>query len=282
MLHFDSSQTDAPAPRAASTVILVRETPALEVLCIQRAQKSGFLGGALVFPGGRVDPEDDLGKPAGAVSLRDDALGDALNGRALDIGVNQSAHVVAAIREVLEEVGLLLARTASSAPVDLTVLRKTPDHLRSMLRSGDLSLPPGMLIPMARWVTPKAETRRYDTIFYLAALPAGSDTELTSDPHEVAAMFWKTPGEILDAAAKGTYFVVPPTLRTLELLCDCTTVEQAMHMAKKQNLSPICPLFVSGDPPFLALPGDAEHPEAKRVSPGVTRYEMRDGRFVGV
>ena len=94
---------------------------------------------------------------------------------------------------------------------------------------------------------------------------------------------WATARELLDRAARGEFFLAPPTLRTLELLAPLRTVDEAIALAERQSLRPICPSFVPGSddaPPALTLPGDPTHPVGERRVDGPTRFVLRDGRFV--
>jgi hypothetical protein len=137
------------------------------------------------------------------------------------------------------------------------------------------------LVPWARWITPEAESRRFDARFYLLELPAGQVGQ--HDQHETTESFWDAPARILERAARGEFFLAPPTARTLELLAGAGDVATAMAIARRQSLAPICPRFVAADgggAPYLALPGDPSHEVTERRVDGPTRYVLRDGRFV--
>jgi hypothetical protein len=134
------------------------------------------------------------------------------------------------------------------------------------------------LAPLARWITPEAETRRFDARFYLLALPEGQIGK--HDEHETTMSMWATPKDVLDAAAEGRFFLAPPTARTLELLATERDVHGAFRLAARQTLLPVCPEFVAENPPFIALPGDPAHSIREKRVDGPTRYVLRDGRFV--
>lgn len=275
LLDFDQNRT-SPTPRDAATVIVFREGGGgLEVFCVLRHARSSFLGGALVFPGGKVDPADAAegwaaratAPPARAAGF----AGDAACARTL---------AVAACRETLEEgailptdgplsdaeIGTILGELAAGAGLDEALARR------------GLRLALGSLVPWARWVTPEAEARRFDARFFLLPLPDGQVGR--HDNRETTMSFWAKPAEVLDRAARGEFFLAPPTSRTLELLAAAPDVHAALGLAERQCLDPICPRFVPGDPPYLALPGDPSHEIRERRTAGPTRYVLRDGRFL--
>jgi hypothetical protein len=134
------------------------------------------------------------------------------------------------------------------------------------------------LVPWARWVTPEAESRRYDARFFLLPLPEGQVGR--HDDRETTMSLWAAPADVLDRAARGEIFLAPPTSRSLELLAEATSVRGALELAERQCLALICPRFVAADPPYLALPGDPAHEVPERRSSGTTRFVLRDGRFV--
>jgi len=293
LLSFDPSQPPA-VPRHAATVIVMREAaPAdgdggetggsqlggIEVFCVLRHQRSSFLGGAVVFPGGKVDPAD--GADAwGGLTGEPDPRGTAMTEAG---GVTPRTLAVAACRETLEEGRIL--------PVDPPLADDEVDALRREVASGEVALAAALarrgrrlaierLIPWARWITPEAEARRFDARFFLLELPAGQVGR--HDEHETTHSFWGRPAAILERAARGEIFLAPPTTRTLELLAPVPDVRRARALAEQQSLRPICPLFVPDDrAPFLALPGDPTHPVRERRVAGATRFVLRDGRFLG-
>ena len=264
---------------------MIREAAAgIEVFCVLRHQKSSFLGGAVVFPGGKVDPAD-----AGAAWTE---LATEPHPRAVELtgssgGVTPRALAVAACRESLEEAGIVPiapALGAADGGPDLA------DALRSEL-SGDAGLAGALrrrglrlaldrLVPWARWITPEAEARRFDARFFLLELPAHQIGR--HDEHETTMSFWARPASVLERSARGEIFLAPPTTRTLELLATASDAGAAYALAARQSLEPICPLFVpDAHAPFLALPGDPAHAVRERRVAGPTRFVLRDGRFVG-
>lgn len=269
-LSFDPSAEPA-APKDAATVIPLRQTArGAEIFGVVRNPRSGFLGGALVFPGGKVDPAD------GSVALaftETDAL------RLLADGTEKvGALLTAALRESLEEAGLLPGSADASA---IAAARRA---LAEGQPFADLvaGLAPRVdaLVPFARWVTPRAEARRFDARFFL--MSADDCPAPSVDGHEAVAGDWATASTWIERFHSGTVQLAPPTLRVLELLVPCRTVTEALALARDQSLLPICPEFVAGDPPMLTLPGDPLHPIPQRRVAGATRFALLDGRFQSV
>jgi 8-oxo-dGTP pyrophosphatase MutT (NUDIX family) len=278
LLSFDASQAPA-VPRHAATVIVMREAGGhaggLEVFCVLRHQRSGFLGGAVVFPGGKVDPADGADVWA-ELAAEPDARGAALT----EASPTLRTLAVAACRETLEEASILPV-DPPLADVEVDALRReaTGASLAEALAKRGLRLATDRLVPWARWITPEAEARRFDARFFLLELPPGQVGR--HDEHETTHSFWARPAAILERAVRGEIFLAPPTTRTLELLAAATSVRDARAIAAEQSLRPICPLFVPDDrAPFLALPGDPAHRERERRVAGATRFVLRDGRFI--
>lgn len=272
-LSFEAAHEPTP-PKDAATVLALRDIArgGVEVYCVQRHAKSPFLGGAIVFPGGKVDPGDAaLAEPltAGALAGASAWEADALSLRAL---------AIAAARELVEEAALF--------PSDITteVARALQDRLRekeplgSALAAVGATIDLGRFVPFGRWVTPTAEARRFDARFLL--LRATDGQEARPDEKETTLGFWASPIEVLARFMRGDIQLAPPTTRCLELLGDVATIDDAFALAARQSLQPTCPLFVPADPPFLALPGDPAHAEREPTVGGPTRFVLRDGRFV--
>jgi len=266
VLDFDPTRSPAP-PRDAATVVLVRDAAdGIEVFCVERSKQSRFLGGAIVFPGGKVDPADG------------DATWEALSteprGFARTFGV-------AACRETLEEAAILLTTGEVSDPEAFALraeLAANPGALRSFLADRSLRLDLAALHPLARWVTPTAEARRFDTRFFLAVAPRGQSG--AHDDHETMASFWASPAETLHRWEIGEVQVAPPTHNTLALLAASKTTAEAIALAEAASLEPICPRLVEADGTLaLALPGDPEHEVPERRAFGGSRYVLRGDRW---
>jgi 8-oxo-dGTP pyrophosphatase MutT (NUDIX family) len=287
VLDLDPNR-EAPKPRDAATLVVVRDAKpgaggrGIEVFCVER-QRVGFLGGAVVFPGGKLDPGDSDASwaertttpaVAGARFAPDDAT---LRGLA-----------VAACREALEEAAILpTAGDSRPTPIELLEWRsrnaRGETTLRALLHERGLRLDLAALHPLARWITPTAESRRFDARFFLYAGDAA--TGGAHDEHETTASFWATPTEVLRRFVAGELQLAPPTHRTLEVLSAARDAEDAVRIAAESCLDPICPRLVthrdaSGDSIALVLPGDPEHDVREPRSPGSSRYVLRGDRFL--
>jgi 8-oxo-dGTP pyrophosphatase MutT (NUDIX family) len=262
----------------------------IEVFCVLRHQKSGFLGGAVVFPGGKVDPSDHAEAWAELSTEPDARVAE------MSDGVTPRALAVAACREILEE-GFIVPLDPPLDDDGASALRHqatslfdgVPRGLAAALGAFPMSdmRPPSprrrlaldRLVPWARWITPEAEPRRFDARFFLLELPPGQVGR--HDDHETTMSFWDTPAAILQKSERGEIFLAPPTTRTLEVLSTVSSVQGAFALAARQSLRPICPLLVPDDrAPFLALPGDPAHPVREPRVAGPTRFVFREGRLV--
>jgi 8-oxo-dGTP pyrophosphatase MutT (NUDIX family) len=206
----------------AATILIVRDgSQGLEVLMVERHANIGFAGGALVWPGGKIDPADfDAGWLEAATGLADH-------------DTDERAARVGALREAYEECGLLLA-TRDGAPVgahanSLTDMRQRVDKdaslFQPLVRGHGLTLSTNDLHPFARWIPPPALHKRFDTRFYLAKLPEGQTP--VQDGTEAVDIIWIRPQDALDQLAAGTRKIIFPTARNLELLALSSSVEAA-------------------------------------------------------
>jgi 8-oxo-dGTP pyrophosphatase MutT (NUDIX family) len=283
MLDLDVHREAVP-PRDAATVILVRDAKgaSIEVFCVVRHAKSGFLGGAVVFPGGKVDESDR--HPAWAAR----ATGARCFFGGEDVATAR-AFAVAACREALEEAAILPAASVPLGHDDTLALRARlatngGATFHDVLATRDVSLDVSMLHPFARWVTPVAESRRFDTRFFLACAPA--DQGGAHDAHETTASFWAAPADVLRRFDAGELQLAPPTHRCLELLTTVSSSREAVALAARLGRDPICPMLVpvraagQSDTLALVLPGDPEHEETTARVPGLSRFVLRDGRWL--
>lgn len=282
MLDLDPNREGAKA-RDAATLIVVRDARdggGIEVFCVER-QKVGFLGGAVVFPGGKLDASDvDSGwadastppRPSGTPIAADEATARGL--------------AVAACREALEEAAILPLVGTQRSHDELLAWRARVaggESLLSLLTTHGAKLDLAALHPMARWVTPAAESRRFDTRFFLYV----AEASLTGahDDHETTASFWAAPAEVLRRFAAGLLQLAPPTHRTLEILATAPDTRTAVTLADAACLDPVCPRLVThrdarGETLGLVLPGDPEHEVREPRSPGHSRYVLRGDRFL--
>jgi 8-oxo-dGTP pyrophosphatase MutT (NUDIX family) len=276
VLDLDPDRPAVP-PRDAATLVVVRDAPGggVEVFFVER-QKVGFLGGAVVFPGGKLDP-DDL-DPAWAT--RSNAPREPAVPWAVDEATRRGL-AVAACREALEEAAILPLIEGELPRAELVAWRNQLHEakLRELLASRGLRLDLAALHPFARWITPAAESRRYDTRFFLFV--ASRSLEGAHDDHETTASFWAPPGRVLGRFLAGELQLAPPTHRTLEILAGVRDADDAVATAGHACLEPICPRLVTQrETVALVLPGDPEHEVREARSPGKSRYVLRDGRFL--
>jgi 8-oxo-dGTP pyrophosphatase MutT (NUDIX family) len=216
----------------ASTIVVVRPDPSggIEVLMTRRRPEMQFLGGFLVFPGGGVENEDCSEK---MLSLcRGLTRSDAQKILGADIGPEMSlGHWVAAIRELFEETGIHffidergLAPDVSQGDVAARLSEKRralsngTSRLPQLLESERLFCDLGRLTYLFHRITPEKYAVRFDTRFYLAALPP-YQTPLTSS-EEVSESLWIEPKIALDESASGKFPMMPPTIITLRTLAE--------------------------------------------------------------
>ena len=229
-------------PRPAATVVLMRPVSrnrgGLEVLLLRRIRSAGFVPGAWVFPGGRVDDGD-----------ADPRLVSQLD----DPGGAPASALVAAIREAFEETGILLARDARGDHAPPAASDPDVDRLRIDLLEGALSfleildhgpwrMDPDAVGYIAHWITPEAEPRRYDTRFFAAAVAAGTperihDAELTHSA-------WLTPAEALHRHADGELPMIFPTIKTLEALRPFESPAEVLEYHRGREIPAILPTLV--------------------------------------
>ena len=222
-----------PLPvRPAATVMLVRDTPeGIKVFLMRRHRGMEFVAGVMVFPGGGVDDRDR--------NADIDWHGPPPSWWAQRFGVDEDlalALVCAAARETFEESGVLFAGTPNTgadpgivgdAGIYSDARAALADHTMAFgdfLRREGLVLRADLLRPWANWVTPEAErTRRYDTYFFVGALPEGQRAD--GDNTESDCADWTTPAAALDDFAAARTFLLPPTWTQLESLADRTVGE---------------------------------------------------------
>lgn len=272
---------DVPIKPAATLVLLRDTAQGVEVFLVRRNFSIAFMAGAHVFPGGRVDPADadadaqwcDL--PAGTDAARTPDL----------------AFSVAALRELFEEAGVLLARTGTGAlaPCDDpdTTGRYAADRdavhagtrtLRSIVEREGLRLALDAVVPFAHWVTPPIEVRRFDTWFFAAQAPARQHP--THDRHESADSGWFTPREALAACRRGQINLPPPTWATLRQLEPFAAVADLLAWARRVPIEARQPeVRHVHDRREILLPHEP-HPEPDGAGAFETRFVLVDGRWL--
>lgn len=241
------SQPEAPAPKDASTVMLVRDGErGPEVFLQRRVGAMAFAAGMTVFPGGGVDPSDGTAEIAWA------GPEPAWWARRFDTTEPRAkALVCAAVRETFEECGVLLAGpTADTVVGDTTryrAARRRLEHrelsLAAFLAEENLVLRADLLRPWANWITPVVEPRRYDTHFFVAVLPEGQLADGATT--EAAEVRWHTPAEELDRWRAGEDILLPPTWAQLDALAAYASTAEIL--AAEPAIDPIMPVFAASE-----------------------------------
>ena len=273
----DPGQPSIASAKPAATVILARDTvqgAGIEVFLVQRHHAIRFMGGMHVFPGGKVCADD------GSASMRDriDDPQDAARDDTWGADVEPDAaftRAVAAIRETLEEAGVLLGtRAAPPQLADLRVRLLAGETFADLLAAQQLTLRLSALQPLSRWITPESEPARFDTSFYLAHAPF--DQQAECDRHESIAGLWTTPAAALEAARKKQIRLAPPTAATLLTLANTPSVEVALTEAASRPPPVVLPIIRTIDGEVVVVyPGDPEHPLRVPVLVGPTRRVLR-------
>lgn len=270
---LSSGELTPATPRRAATVMLLRDSvagPAVHML--RRRASMAFAGGAYAYPGGGVDPRDDDHLVRWA--------GPSLAAWAARLGVDEpgaQAIVCAAVRETFEEAGVLLAGPTPSSVVgdttgddweaDREALVAREFSFAEFLDRRGLVLRSDLLAAWARWITPEFEPKRYDTFFFVAALPEGQRTRNAST--EADRTVWITPGEATAGYDKGDLLMMPPTIATLRQLSRCGSAADALAAAPQRDLTPVLAQarFEDGEL-VLSWPGHANSPSTSpRAAP---------------
>ncbi|MFD4538379.1 NUDIX hydrolase [Streptomyces bauhiniae] len=230
-------------PRRAATVLLLKDTPAgPAVHMLRRRASMAFAGGAYAYPGGGVDPRDDDHHVRWAGPTR--------AWWASRLGVDEpgaQAIVCAAVRETYEEAGVLLAGAGPDTVVGdtsgddweadrLSLVAHELSFAEFLDRRG-LVLRSDLLGAWTRWITPEFESRRYDTWFFVAALPEGQRTRDLST--EADRTVWTRPAEAAAGYDRGELLMMPPTIATLRQLLPYGTAAEALAAAPDRDLTPV-------------------------------------------
>ncbi|MCX4907659.1 NUDIX hydrolase [Streptomyces sp. NBC_00878] len=231
------------APRSAATVMLLKDTDSTPVVHMLRRRASmAFAGGAYAYPGGGVDPRDDDRRIRWAGPTR------AWWASRLDVDeTSAQAIVCAAVRETYEEAGVLLAgptedtvvgdTTGDEWEVDREALVARDLSFAEFLERRGLVLRSDLLGAWTRWITPEFEPRRYDTWFFVAALPEGQRTRNAST--EADRTVWIRPADARDGYDKGDLLMMPPTIATLRQLGAYATAAEALAAAPGRDMTPV-------------------------------------------
>ncbi|MGV9702102.1 NUDIX hydrolase [Streptomyces sp. NPDC003483] len=231
------------APRRAATVMLLKDTDTTPLVhMLRRRTTMAFAGGAYAYPGGGVDPRDDDHRIRWAGPTR--------GWWADRLGVDETsaqAVVCAAVRETYEEAGVLLAGPTADTVVgdttgdeweaDRAALVARDFSFAEFLDRRGLVLRSDLLGVWTRWITPEFESRRYDTWFFVAALPDGQRTRNAST--EADRTVWIRPEDATDGYDKGELLMMPPTVATLRQLVPYGSAADVLAAAPARDLTPV-------------------------------------------
>jgi 8-oxo-dGTP pyrophosphatase MutT (NUDIX family) len=252
-----------PVPiRPAATIMLVRDEPQFEVLMVKRHHQIDFASGALVFPGGKTHAGD-----------HDPAWSERTVGWT-GLDGEQRALRVAAVREVYEEAGILLARERDGQPFHgddrahaaREAIAKDDRAFIDLVGELDVKLDLDALTVFARWITPNMMPKRFDTWFYLAR--ANSDQLAACDGWETVDVEWIAPAEAIRLAAAGERTVIFPTRMNLQLLAEAGSGLDAIERANGRTLVTVEPMVERRETgPVLVIPGNAGYGEVAEPMP---------------
>jgi 8-oxo-dGTP pyrophosphatase MutT (NUDIX family) len=267
--------TQPPAvPRHAASVLLLREQQGtLEVLLTRRHENMAFMGGMWVFPGGTLCAADLSAESLALIpepaKLQCHRLRD-LDHNALPTATCM-ALAIAAIRETLEESGVLLATTADGHHCDDAKLARLhqrrsaivsqPELFATSLQEEHLQLDLRRLVYWSHWVTPSVVPKRFDTRFFLASLPP--EQVATVDAIEATDMSWMTPTAVIAAARDGTMTVSRPTLYNLMELDASVrqhvSLNAILRAEAQRDVVPVLPKVLRGEQRMIVMPWDTEY-----------------------
>ena len=293
-------------PQKATTIILLRDSSSkgFEVFLLKRHEKSSFMGGNYVYPGGKIDKDDpNLEICPYSKGVSPEKAQQILGG--MSSPEESFAYWIAGIRELFEEAGVLLAYSRQGDPFTLKNREEKDRFLnyRDLLQRGQMTLcqlaqQEKLLLALdqmyyyAHWITPEARTQRFDTYFFIARHPVGQ--EAIHDQKETMAGIWITPREALEENLTGEVVLSPPTLKTLEDLGRFETIDRIFDSLKDKEIAPILPILttVSGetfilftwDPEYerfqkAQISGPIDHGRPSLPTDNTTRVVLRQGRW---
>jgi 8-oxo-dGTP pyrophosphatase MutT (NUDIX family) len=234
---------------SAATVMLLRDRPGeMEVLMVQRHRNMQFMGGALVFPGGKLDPADAEAAAFATCSSDDVALR------------------ITGIREVFEECGILLAREAGGGGFisddhrhEIAVrhrkrVEKGEMSMAQLAEAENIRFMTDLLVPFAHWITPRGAPRRYDTWFYMVRVP--EDHTHAHDGGESIDSVWISASTALADEVAKRREITFPTRMQLAKLGRTKTVEAALEAARRSTIVTVLPEILGGK---LQIPPEADY-----------------------
>jgi 8-oxo-dGTP pyrophosphatase MutT (NUDIX family) len=267
-----------PEPLPSSTLILLRDEHGADgpfsVLMLERHGSISFPG-VHAFPGGVVDPED--AEATGATLPAEQAWPPPGEG---DTTVDALPYWVAAVRELFEEMGILLARRRGRLldgplPDDLRAVRarvNAGEPFGRLCAEHDLVPATDLLFAFARWITPRVNPKRFDTRFLVARTPPGQNA--VADGTETVSHEWLTPQAALRAYENARIQLIPPTVLTLADLLRFPSVDAVLADARRRVVRALSPDIQAGDGgPSMSYPDNTGSGLPPR------RLVLRDGRW---
>lgn len=232
----------------AATVVVFRQAQQAypEILMVQRSKNLSFAGSASVFPGGKVHASDEQFAAAQP-----------------QYPLVEAAARVAAIREVLEETGLVIGMEQRPSAVEALAARALladNEDLALVLKKFGWTLALDQLVPFARWLPKFHEGRVFDTRFYLADVGSGQ-VELSPDFGENTKVFWASAAEALEMIERGEIKAIFPTRRNLERLAQFASFADAADHARTTPIVTVSPWVEDhGGMDMLCIPENAGYP----------------------
>jgi 8-oxo-dGTP pyrophosphatase MutT (NUDIX family) len=265
--RLQSGELTPSEPRHAATVVLLRDRPdGPEVYLLRRTASMAFAAGFFVFPGGSIDVRDE--------GFADDSwVGPRPAQWATTLTCDEPrarALVCAAVRETFEESGVMLAGSSAESIVadtsgddweaDRVALLDRSLSLAELLQRRGLVLRADLLRTWSHWITPEVEPKRFNTRFFVAAMPDGQRTRDVGG--EADRVVWVRAADALAANSRGEMSMLPPTLAALTDVAPWSTVAEVMAAADQRTVVPVLPKLTldAEDRIRFLLPGDADYP----------------------
>jgi 8-oxo-dGTP pyrophosphatase MutT (NUDIX family) len=269
---------NAPAPvpaRDAATIMLVRDGDVgLEVCMLRRHLDSDFVGGAFVFPGGKVDLDDRSELARTVCAGRSDSEASEI----LGVESGGLAFFVAALRECFEEAGILLAYPAGETGGDLYRPQDVEGETRlarfrvevnagrvgflEACQTAGVSLAVDRVLYFSHWITPEPAPKRYDTRFFTACVPPGQTA--IHDYYETVETVWVGPADALERHEAGEFDLIFPTIKNLQAISRFSTSDELLDTAAAtEHVPAVLPRVISdGNGVRIVLPGDPDYEQA--------------------
>lgn len=264
--HYVVPVKPTPAtPAPAATLVLLRDRSAgpFDVLLIRRHGASKFAAGDFVFPGGKIEADDN--PDDAAAWCRDPDPAEAARVLGLAEGPRAAlGYWIGAIRETFEEAGVLLAYGPDGRPARVADPRfggyRRACHADNrafwdMIRAERFTLATDGLVYFAHWITPEVNPLRFDTRFFAAEMPAAQEAD--ADEREITEIRWLPVREAFDANARGELPLRPPTMKNLALFDGAKTAAEALARLRDRRVQTIMPRVIgAGESRTVLMPGD--------------------------